>query len=106
MAAPAFPPFGQVPLAYRRAQVWDGSPADFWPYGTVMLSVTTAPTQAYTIQSSPDGVNWFPIYGTDLTGAQQTQIGIGYTGTVVYLGNAYFQAVNGSGAVLKIGGAN
>jgi hypothetical protein len=83
---------------------WAGTAQDMRAYGVVTITVTTAPTTAYTPQWSPDNTNWFAMSGVDLNYNTQTSIGTTFTGAINFKGGGYIRLNGGTGGTFTISG--
>ena len=83
---------------------WAGTSQDMRAYGVVTITVTTAPTTAYTPQWSPDNTNWFAMSGFDFNNNTLTTIGTTFTGPTSFRGGGYIRLNGGTGGVFQIAG--
>lgn len=72
-------------------------------YGSVTITVTTAPSVAYTPQFSPDGTNWFAMSGIDQN--FNTVTSISGTGVFTFQGGGFIRLNGGTGGVFQISGS-
>lgn len=97
---------GQVQPSYLAPATWasPGTAQDMRAYAAITVTVTTAPSAAYTPQWSPDGTSWFAVAGIDLGFATQPSIGTTFTGAITFKGGGYLRLNGGTGGAFQISG--
>jgi hypothetical protein len=83
---------------------WNGSAIDMTAYSSVTIWVTTAPTTAYTVKTSPDNVsaNYDAVSPIDGTNTVRPNIPIGFTGQMNIGAPAWVRLSGGAGGVFQI----
>lgn len=91
--APAFAP-----------TAWDGAQFYAGGFPSLTVTVTTAPTGAYTPQWSADGVNWSSITVFDKNLNPLTSIATSFSGPFDMDGNGYVRLNGGTGGAILLSG--
>jgi hypothetical protein len=95
---------GLTTPAYIAPGSWPGTTKDMRSYGSVTITVLTAPSAAYTPQWSPDNTNWFAMSGVDLNFNTLITISTTFTGAVTLKGGGYVRLNGGTGGTFMISG--
>ncbi len=87
---------------YLDPATWNASSFDARGYASVIVTVTTTPTNTYTPQWSPNNSDWYNMSGIDLAFNTVSTIPNGFTGALTFQGGGYVRLNGGSGGLFQI----